>query len=701
MSAKLYRYISLPVLSVLAAAAAWGAGANTAAAAAGVCADDGGKLPKECTKEIRVYNNTPGRIWVVLQASIQLTDAVACPRGSAKGGGDVWLQVALGKTDDCYAVKSNYYAFINGGGGVAKNDFVSIEVPWWSKRKVSDKGDKYIDWWRGARVIVFDDRTAFNEIFNELKGNPRVPYRAGSPRPDCGKGMAKNACKNVLAYEVTPKAEIAPHLPFQLNEFTFADVCKVEPNGAFEPICEGANPGGFIDFNQNYNVSNVDQVYLPLALEPIRKPATVGYMGTTMTVEDFREKLEAFTKADKRPNSPDWPVYNNPKSGSKKMYPSAGIRVPSAQSVLAYYMNPTNFPDGKTPTIIPKKQPKLVEDMVDQWRDCTKKNPENCNKKQAELYDSVDDAFKANYKKYVQKCSDIPDFLKPAGGGNRPKMTAYLTYIYGWVPFNEKCANEELPVAQTPPPASRALLNYFEMQYNFEQMPNDKQRPKWFNPYTQLVHADANDGGLEAAAYAFSIDDHASFLSNNGGSTAGGLIFTVGGPKGLVNGKRHAPPTPTVYRWYGFSVGLGAPDKNGPYWEKYGICSDKPDTPFPTEEKGGFVFGIDPARTRINENNPCPITLKDTAGRKYQFIIKQATAPGNTLPQKPIWPKYTPRGARQYNPNVLSCPDKKGTNWVAPGKWCEYTVQLANPNPNGLSNPLRQFEISVRAPLPK
>jgi hypothetical protein len=35
--------------------------------------------------------------------------------------------------------------------------------------------------------------------------------------------------------------------------------------------------------------------------------------------------------------------------GGAKKYPNAGIRVPSAQSVFGFYMDPGLFPDGKTP----------------------------------------------------------------------------------------------------------------------------------------------------------------------------------------------------------------------------------------------------------------------------------------------------------------------------------------------------------------
>jgi hypothetical protein len=651
-----------------------GLGANPGAAIAqGVCADDGGNFPKACTKEIRIYNNTPRQIWVVLQASIQLTDAISCTVKD-QGGGDVWLQVALGKTNDCFAVKSDYYAFINPGAGVPSDGFVSIKVPWWSKRKQTaapdSDTDRYIDWWRGGRVMIFDDRTALNEIYNKLNVNPVVAFVDGSPKPSCNNDMTGNACNGLRIFRVPSGVGIDPHLPFQLNEFTFADVCKVTADGTFEPVCQKANPKGFIDFNQNYNVSNVDQVYLPLAMEPVRDPPDVGYMGTTLSVQQFRKQLTNFTNAD-NPNNLFWPIYNNPTVNGNKAYPQAGIRVPSAQSVLAFYMNPFVFPDGKTPAIIPKDRPKLVQNMLDMWQDCTADNPQICTKLQSGYYTAVNKVFLDNYKRYVDTCPDnkIPAHLKPVRNNPpEPKPTAFLTFVYGWVPFNVGCGNKELPVVDDPPPDSRSVIDYFQMQYNYQDLFQDLSRRQWFNPYTQLIHDKVGAGGLAASAYAFSIDDHASFLSNGGGSLPGGLIFAVGGPKGLVNGKQHAPPVPPVYKWYDFSIGLGTPGPRGPFWQKYGICSDTADTPFPEEEKGGQVIGVDPALTPV----PCPITLQDTNNRKYQLVILRAKTPGDTLPQDPIWPAFEPSGVSHHDPNVVACPAKDG--FVPPDQWCNNGV---------------------------
>jgi hypothetical protein len=68
-------------------------------------------------------------------------------------------------------------------------------------------------------------------------------------------------------------------------------------------------------FLVNYNVSNVDQVYLPIAIEPMvhadreRNNATntIGYLGTTLRVKEIRERLMTFTGATGSVHDPENP----------------------------------------------------------------------------------------------------------------------------------------------------------------------------------------------------------------------------------------------------------------------------------------------------------------------------------------------------------------------------------------------------------
>lgn len=650
-------------------------GAAAAGAKADVpCPDNGGALPKACTKEIRIYNNTGATLYAILQGSIQTTDALGCTVAK-KGGGDVWLQAALGDTSKCYAVSNDYYVYINPTTGIPPGGFASIGVPWWSKR-ATGAPDTYIDWWRGARVIFFDDQTALNDSYAKLKGNKQVAFAAGSPLVACTKSKG-NGCQTLQVFQVTPAATIGTQTPYQLNEFTFADVTKVTDNGT--------KGGEFIDYNQNYNVSNVDQVYLPVAIEPVRNPSNIGYMGTTMSVTQFRKQLAAFTGTDTDPDNPAWPIYNNPVVKGKPTYPNAGIRVPSTQTVFNYYMNPFYFPGpGQVPQIIPTKPPQSVANIMNQWASCTADSPKGCP--DSDIYQEVNSTFLDSYANYIKTCNKVPPFLKPVKGNPpQPKPEAFLTYVYGWVPFNFACPNDDLPTADQPPAGSRVPIDYMHVQYNYQN--DGLAKSKWFNPYTQLIHGDVASGGLAANAYAFSIDDHSSFLSNDGGTLPGGLIFAIGGANGLPNKQQVPPPTPPFYKYFDFVVALGAPAKGNPYWLKYGICSNTADTLFPGNPTDGYGIGVDPVVQNISSTNPCLITLMDSENRTYQLKILQAKSP-----PKPIWPAFKASGGRNFDPNVMICPTKDGI--VPPEKWCQYTNELADPTQNP-----GMYSISTRAPL--
>jgi hypothetical protein len=107
--------------------------------------------------------------------------------------------------------------------------------------------------------------------------------------------------KSKLAYK--------PKYPFQLVEYTFADV-----DTKAKPFIIGLHVG--------YNVSYLDQVYLPVALAPcLKEPCdgtpdrfAVGYLGTTENLRNFRDKLSTFSTVE------GWPQYlpvngieNNPR----------------------------------------------------------------------------------------------------------------------------------------------------------------------------------------------------------------------------------------------------------------------------------------------------------------------------------------------------------------------------------------------------
>lgn len=639
------------------------------AAAAPPCPDNGTTLQANCTKEIRIWNDHDNPIYVVLQGSIQKNDARNCTVAE-KGGGDVWLQAALGDRSKCYPVNSTYYVFVNPTNGIKKGEFASISLPWWSKRP-DGAPDRYVDWWRGGRVIILDDKAALNDSYSILQKNAQVQWASRSPVVTC-KAVANNKCnpRDLKIYQATPASIFGAKTPYQLNEFTFASVSKVIENGK--------GGGEFIDFNQGYNVSNVDQIYLPIAIEPVRKPADVGYMGTTMDVKTFRTTLNRFTDSGKW-----WPVYNNPLVGGARRYPLAGVRVPSTYIAYNFYMNPAFMSPG-VPEIMPLAQPKGMLDLTQQWINCTTGKgvcPESG------VYREIDKVFSDSYAFYVKNCNP-PAFLKPVPGTNpqRPSWPAYLRYVHGWVPFNSPCsvAPPELPITDN----SRTPIDYMKIQYNYETA--GLSRAQWFNPYTKLIHDKVTQGGLEANAYAFSIDDQSSFQSNSGGELPGGLIIDVGGSSGLLNKTQVPPPTPPYYPAFDFSVSVGPPSKGGATWKNYGVCSAVADKRLPASGDGAYGFGVDPAIEKISAANPCLITLTDSKDRIYQLKILKADIPPN-----PIWPPFQPAPPKFVDSAVVSCPTSSDPKFVPPGQWCNFLNEVANPNVKP-----RQYSISGRGPLP-
>jgi hypothetical protein len=605
-------------------------------------------LPPNCTKEIRILNNTENTIYVVLQGVIQLTNAVDCPKTSPTTGGDVWLQAAFGDYGKCWAVTHDYYVYINPTSGIKKDEFASFSVPWWSKRP-ADAPDLYVDWWRGGRVYVFDDQTALKDSYANFTQKDLATFAPGSPVVSCTAATG-NACLSgeLKIYEVTAggKQNIAKHSPFQLNEFTFADV---------HPIDGGPDSAKFTDFNQGYNVSNVDQTYLPIAIEPVREPADIGWIGSISKVADFRKILKAFTGTTEDPTA-NWPIYNNPEvpATKKPMYPDAGIRVPSTFELLNFYMNPSTFPDGVTKEIIPATPPKLVQDLMNQWTACTADKPVDCP--DSAIYKEENTVFTDSYTTYIGNCNNIPPYLMPVNGTKLPSLVAFLRFVYGWVPFNINCAEPDLPTANMPPAGSRAPIDYINVQYNYQTRSTAPKQ--WFNPYVRFIHANP-PAGLAATAYAFSIDDQASFVSNSGGSLPGGLIIAVGGPKGLPNTDPLPPPLPPVYKYFSFTVALGGAETDTTRWKSYSLCGMAA-VPFRLDPTDAYNLGVDPAVTIIPPK--CTITLTDSKNNEYQLEVLQAGVPPNA-----IWPFFcspTPsKGCSGFDHKVVSCPGGDANTW--------------------------------------
>ena len=111
---------------------------------------------KECSKVITFYNNTPTAIFPVIQAGIQNPDP--------------WLQALFNDDTQTFAETHYSRAYINPVNGIPPGGHVSVTVPWYSE--LTNDDDRYIDWYNGCRIYIFDSAAALSAAHEADKNNP-------------------------------------------------------------------------------------------------------------------------------------------------------------------------------------------------------------------------------------------------------------------------------------------------------------------------------------------------------------------------------------------------------------------------------------------------------------------------------------------------------------------------------------------------
>ena len=240
-------------------------------------------ITSACTKVVTFYNNGPEPIYPVIQAGIQNPDP--------------WLQALFNNDNSTYAETHLSRLYIDPANGIPAGGSVSVSVPWYSA--LTADPDKYVDWWNGGRIIIFDNKAALTQVYQRDLAH-LLSTTATSPAFSCA------ACEPRTLAIYSDTEAYPSDIPFQLLEYTFADV--ITPAQAIPYI---------VDLNVGYNISYLDQVYLPVALAPclsqpcnpaVPDPSAVGYLGTTKTVSVFRPLLTQFA------NARGWPRYLDPLS---------------------------------------------------------------------------------------------------------------------------------------------------------------------------------------------------------------------------------------------------------------------------------------------------------------------------------------------------------------------------------------------------
>lgn len=531
-------------------------------------------------KKIVIYNDTDQkvRIYPVIEA------------GRNIGNADLWMQAEIGiSSSETYARqfprKLNYRAYINlpkkgDLGGILPGQSVTITVPFFTQLKKVDKNDvgkfndQFIDWWNGGRVYFFYGHVDLNSAlitYDTASGPPqKVVSLSGAALPSCTlEGGGAGCDVTLLTYTIDPLFNI----PFQLQEYTFASAEGPPPGGLLKP----GSPLTIDPEKVNYNVSSLDSVYLPVAMGPLDASADTPedktrYLGTALTLSAFNSTLKRFSSVGgwpfyvpayfdkdiaKHPGFP--PIYGAACSLAPfpGMKPYLTPKLPGAANLLiaSYTGIPSSSDDQIVNPPIPptlSSQPadyktfpgyavnqcvsmgidpyntpalgNVAQGMVDLWRRCTKSTVDTS----ATCTDirTVSHFFKANYK-------------ATCGRNSEPDEVSVLFAVYGWVPIRfplytqPNCQGGPLSGGGKTPTPEYVTANeaYCRLQYNYLTVRNSADV---FNPYTQLVHQT-----LKSSAYAFSIDDKASFRSVR----AKGVTFAIGGTSGLQNTTPSPLPT--------------------------------------------------------------------------------------------------------------------------------------------------------------
>jgi hypothetical protein len=591
----------------------------------------------DCTKVITFYNNTAGPIFAVIQAG--------------KQNPDPWLQAYFNNNQQSYGQTHLSRAYVNPENGIAPHTHVSVTVPWWSELQ-NDPDQQYVDWYNGGRIYFFDTKAALDAA-HEADKNNRLSFTPGSPRvscADCEKPLT--TFSDIVGYDDTK-------VPFQLVEYTFASV--------------GTPPGGepyIINLNVGYNCSYLDQIYLPIALEPSDKenPTAFGYLGTIQNLgpqpdkSSFRDALNEFA------NAFGWPQYKSALDNQERR-----PHLPGTYKVLVDRVNVDEKHQESHFTTPPGTTPpgRAIRALIEQWQTCTSNNANTVNCPQFEMYKHLDSYFKANYAGYkmMGNIGDCPKLNDPLYYPVPNELTDLniMPYVYGWAQFNSGCAASFNDLLLSPGPKSRFdrvqfdYINY--LQYNYER--EDLKQEQWFNPFVRLVHGKE----INASSYAFSVDDAAGFQSHPGE----GLIIAIGGAEGLPN--KQPIVLPANYT-KDFQVVLG--DSKGipgrPRWKSFGVCKENVDTdfpPLPRDEPDTPKIIVDTIKNQISPANPCTITVTDAANRKYQLTVSKPV---------PWWLWNQPQG---FDPRVVTSVYPK-VGW----------------NINEISNEEPRFDLLTEPPLP-
>lgn len=644
-------------------------------------------------KTVTIYNDSNQKIYPVIISGAK--------------GVDEWLQACNRTTAKAFPVARTYKLFINDGTGMDPGSAIRVTLPLYSTLiPTQDDPDDHISWWNGGRVTLAGSIDGKHGTERLHPNDPNTPADVPIATPASVTCLAEGTSSCKLSLYETKAGEPVPPIYAQLTEFTFGTTPA--PVGQTEPMLRPALVG--------YNISYVDQLYMPVAMEPAANPY-IGYSGSVMDWPTFAGKLNSFV-TDPTSAGNDWSVYN---MSELRLPSTANSFVEQIGRIVAGQSDvPVQWPGSPNPPLLtvaacrtdpssctqdpPKVFGQAIQRLMNLWSTCVKWEPGagapastdpslSCPTDLQSKMQQVHDLLKQNWEDYQaqfsSKCTGtMPDKLKTF------TYEVALERIYGWVPYNDGCAADFNPLFETVIKSGsnsgvtgkQVQPMYTEdLQYNYESAEVKSDPKLTFNPYVQLIHGD-----LGMSAYAFSVDDAVGFMQEAGS----GLIYTVGGNHGLPNRDQFSFKD-------GFTVSLGVPQSvagtNKPFIKSYGVCvyndaksncgTVKQDMTMPqVEQVTGFRVGT-------VASYPVRVSFTDVKDNVYsfdvgaQFICPQGTDPKDCPTNK----------SAVYNPATCSVTDSHGV--PIPGadtSWCPGTPNAAR---SGKNPQTIQYYINFNPPL--
>jgi hypothetical protein len=449
---------------------------------------------------------------------------------------DTWMQAAfhIPQSDVAthpYPNPNTFRLYFNPTGtGIPPNSSVTVTLPLYTQLapgKVDPTmPSQYVDWWNGGRISIYASPASDGAPPKALVADYTTRANQKLVQPVAGVAVPRCAgCQQPLQIFEDSDGELPSNDPAQLTEYTL---------GAIDLT---ADPYTLDVKNVDYDVSYVDNAYLPAAMEPFNNPV-VGWIGTIQAIDPFKDALRAFLAT---PAYAGWPQFVD--NGGE-----ATLKIPSALHVLQDQTN-----------LVPDQPWLPIEKMKARWTDCTAGGADSfCSSIR-----DVEKLFKASYANYIANYksafSGTCDQSKPADPAILD-LDSMLAHVYAWTPFNANCTANTNLLEDTPGYSENNHAGYQTVKAEFDNL---NYLPTGdFNPYVKLIH---DPQYLNAKyVYAYSVDDGVGNMQTSGE----GLIIAIGGPAGLPNPN---PATRPIHIPFGDST------KNTVRFVKYGICTETPD----------------------------------------------------------------------------------------------------------------------------